>query len=63
MAEEVNFSSAMGVAGLSNPNGPFVGRVAGDRYADSILEGQARPLSQGKSPHSTGNHQDLGSRD
>lgn len=63
MAEEVNFSSAMGVAGLSNPNGPFAGRLAGDRYADSILEGQARPLSQGKSPHSAGNHHDLGSRD
>ena len=47
----------MGVAGLSNA---AAGRVTGDRYADSLIDGQARPLSQGKSPHSI---HDLGSRD
>ena len=39
MVDEVNFSSAMGVAGLSNPNAAFAGRVVGDRYADSIIDG------------------------
>jgi hypothetical protein len=39
MTDDINFSSAMGVAGLSNPNGQFAARAIGDRYADSLLEG------------------------